>query len=588
MLLLSKLIITGLPDDNTPMCVLSEICLSHQVPVVDIKLILESPIPALPEDYNIQDYQEEVACFINPAFQWPLEDLQEAFDNALQYYHSYVIPNDFTFGPVNPQEPRNLDACILYRLCRHYGLTTHRDTTLYEMGTMINLLKVPSDFLRSVLETRLSSLSRNQMIDILNILPGENIISQVLHCPKLDIDYQSMINRVTELQNINYLRKIVVPRNIEDAILLAALNYKYDLTFSSSPLEEYKNLEDNSADPHKGFLPLDPANAFLYTKNPDIFNLQVYFNPYLPYQVYTSMRIMALNEGYSSSEINLNGEYESLQVAVLTNTFYPGLQPGIQNQMTPILAENIKDIDPHVLVCYGDKFLAHTLVAYHMKELAETFRINKNFVDPLNIKTCFNKLSVKKLKLIAKKKCVGESPYASIIKNRLYQAIIETEIFIEDNLQLVRVLYSKYQKRKHQKHLQLCLRSLFDLAMTMRGWLHEGAYPIKLAPVDNQSLVDLHVSQEMATFESYTSGKYSYFLDLPLFYYREEFYPTNDVSQGLSIRERLKIIKNGDEHNNYSSCIRLSSNWLAYTAYYLHSILGLEVPFVLEELRSIS
>jgi hypothetical protein len=124
--------------------------------------------------------------------------------------------------------------------------------------------------------------------------------------------------------------------------------------------------------------------------------------------------------------------------------------------------------------------------------------------------------------------------------------------------------------------------------MTMRGWLHEGPYPIKSAPVDNQSLVDMHVSQEFSNLEGLCIDKYSFFLDLPLLNYREEFYPSNDGVQGLTIRDRLNIVKNGDEHGNYSSCIRLTSNWLCYTAYYLYHVLGLEVPFVLEELRNIS
>jgi len=136
------------------------------------------------------------------------------------------------------------------------------------------------------------------------------------------------------------------------------------------------------------------------------------------------------------------------------------------------------------------------------------------------------------------------------------------------------------------------MTDLLELSMYMRGWSGSGPYPIREAPVSNQHLVDINVTQSLAKFIDTCNnlGEIGLIiLNLPIMkYISGTFQSSNDPSQGLTIRERLDIIKQGENINNTNSCIRLSSNWLAATYYYYCQIIGMVPLFNIEHLRSIS
>jgi hypothetical protein len=61
------------------------------------------------------------------------------------------------------------------------------------------------------------------------------------------------------------------------------------------------------------------------------------------------------------------------------------------------------------------------------------------------------------------------------------------------------------------------------------------------------------------------------------------------ASEGLTIGNRLHILKTGeDDEHGYSSCMRLTSNWFAGSAYRYLTIIGEEKPFEIKDLRDIS
>ncbi|MEF3088174.1 hypothetical protein, partial [Bacillus altitudinis] len=63
--------------------------------------------------------------------------------------------------------------------------------------------------------------------------------------------------------------------------------------------------------------------------------------------------------------------------------------------------------------------------------------------------------------------------------------------------------------------------------------------------------------------------------NLPLMKYKNKnFYVVNSEEQGLTIQDRIKIIKNSTE--NVNSCIKTSSNFLIHSSIYYMDIIGLE------------
>ena len=77
-------------------------------------------------------------------------------------------------------------------------------------------------------------------------------------------------------------------------------------------------------------------------------------------------------------------------------------------------------------------------------------------------------------------------------------------------------------------------------------------------------------------------------LGLPLLHYRGEYIAASEHSMGLTITDRIRIVREGDSSNNVNSCIRLTSNWFATTAHRYMQVVGMPQPFNIEHLRSIS
>ena len=135
--------------------------------------------------------------------------------------------------------------------------------------------------------------------------------------------------------------------------------------------------------------------------------------------------------------------------------------------------------------------------------------------------------------------------------------------------------------------------------MYMRGWLGEGPYPLNrddtLVSNDEQPNVDLRVTGSIIQLESMLDQANMYdnigdiIKELPLIFYHnrsQELLPSTDEEEGLTIMERINIVKGGEEYP-LQSCIRMSSNRFGATAYYYMRFLGLPSPFPIEEMAHI-
>jgi hypothetical protein len=126
--------------------------------------------------------------------------------------------------------------------------------------------------------------------------------------------------------------------------------------------------------------------------------------------------------------------------------------------------------------------------------------------------------------------------------------------------------------------------------MACRGWMG-GPYPIRQAPVENQHAVDVRVMEMLQHWDHSCSelGDVAELIKgLPLLGHRGHFYASTDAAKGLTINDRVEFIRSGESHESIESCMRLSSNWLCASVNRYMTIIGLEAPFDIEQLRNIS
>lgn len=629
---LSRLKITGYLDNQVPTVVIEEICRCYNIPYQTNSLCNEYYIRALicqinntdvetissPLKYN--DYQHLIN-YINNDCNWTVNSLCEAFTFITQFMtnneneplnsqnphrHCHILDEDYSIGPQTPSNPRSLNACVVYKICKIHNVTMSRNTTLKEMASTLSIIHSRTNYIREMLVNRLGQLTRNNLINlsmnidthINNISNRDNLICDNGDDDDDDVDvvnddnedsYNNMMETWTLLNDTSYLYKRILPRDKYESIVLAAINYKVDISDAISPQDEYKRLTMIP------YTPLDPKILSKFKRDPDELNLNVTFNPRLPKEFYSkaALKLMAINEGYSNVDINGNDMYELLQTNYLSNNFYHGKLPHIINQTTNVLMETIDEISDNLVICYGIK--DEHLTAFRYNELTQCFLSYRKFINPsLTDGSVFSEQSIRKLKLLCRKVRPSDTIESIEEKQALYRAIGAIELINQQNGELLYHLY-KYYKEGNEKlryDIEQALTHLLYVSMYMRGWDGSSSYPIESAPVDNQNLVDINVTDAINEFERKCTdlGEIGdLILNLPLLRYTGgEFTVSSDTNQGLTIKERLQIVKSGDEVDALYSCIRLSSNWFAASAYRFLDIIGITPPFCIERLRNIS
>ena len=387
----------------------------------------------------------------------------------------------------------------------------------------------------------------------------------------------------------------ITPRTNNEAVVLAALNYKIDLSMMQRPLLEYALLETQPYIPH------DLRMRRIVQRNSQILRLDVNFNPNLPERLYSEadLRALVMSSGHQAVELITDSPYLLLQMSYATNNFYAGYYPNIVNSETLFSCDDISELDDHVLICYGSRITGLTALRY--SELTQAFNNSRCFRNPLSNERArdhweifFPANAVRKLKTITSNPIPGESQMAAAERNALYRAIVETELFADGNNIRCRELLEAFNSVDEMTKgcIRNALLKLFELAMFMRGWRRFTAFPISgNQSVTDQNQIDANVTEALNIFESTCAAMGplgSMLLDLPLLDYRAgEYVASADASQGYTIRERLAIVKQGDNAATMNSCIRISSNWLAASAHRYMQVVAMPAPFEIESLRRI-
>lgn len=623
---LSRLSITGPVHERTPLCVLIEIADAHGVSYdtcdknspkfahVIVERIRLTPIPTINQLTTLSEWQY-LARFINrnTSKGWVQSDLMQAYNFLILFTNNEdplnKIPESFTYGSQTPDNCTSINACVLYKTCMQHRLNVGPRTTIKQMACAVRMLRTDVESLSR--RVRLFTDKEANRIDLVNILllsnheiedpdpPPVDDISDFTTIPKTEVLHDRLDLLHAHLNNIVEVRARIEPTTNMGAVALAGLNYTLDISYAANAIREYKVLKVSGRDDYR---PSDPWMRHWYNVNPTLFDLTVSFNPIFPVIYYDAKRLsdMTQQEGYTSSEISNSSPYELMQLAHVTETFYMGELPNMVSNELAIDIEPISNVPYGELLCYGR--LTHVVQPVSMSELIDLFNCNQNFTNPFQRNSVFNAISINKLKLLAQSH-VGPIPTRRLSANtlqvraRLLEVIVGVEVFTSANDKPTREFALTYRNsvQEVKSYIIATLTSLLHLGMYMRGWMGIGNdYPVIKAPIPAgaEHLVSVNVTAAIAKFDKLSRrlGPVGIQINnLPLVTYRDGNYQVStNASDGLTIGERVSIIKQGESVDNVASCIRLSSNWICSSAHKYLMSLGQPAPFDIFNLRHVS
>lgn len=622
---LSRLLITGRVNENTPLCVLIEIADSHRISYDQkdydgpnfahhlLTSIQQTKVPILGEIKETGEWRY-VASFVNKHSEWPLKSLIEAYNFLMGFMGSEdplnKIPKDFVTGTQTPANPNAVNACVLYKICVHHRLNINARTTINQMANAVKMLREDVESIQCKAKIFIERDARR--IDLINTLllssyeikdpNGDNEDNEdnedYRYMPKTETSHDHLLALYHSLNDIKKLQEKIDPATDSGSIALAATVYNMDISKSRNPLREYKILRMTG---RNNYRPSDPWMRYWYQQTPIIFDLSLTFNPLFPVQFYDINRLTAMvhAEGYTHSEIVASEPYELLQLAHVSETFYQGLRPNMKSTETIITLDDVSTVPHGQLLCFGQ--IDSPLKPISMNELIDLFESNKNFSSPFDSSSVLTDTAINKLKIIA------QSPYGpdmSVtlsletvrVRARLLESINGIEMLTQIKDAPTRELAFSYRNADvGTKHtMKNTLTQLLHVGMYMRGWMGHGDYPVinSVVPMDKEPYVAINVTNSMAEYDSFcrSLGKLGTLINnLPLVLYKDgQYHMSNCSREGYTIMDRINIVREGNSTGNIASCIRLSSNWLCSSAHKYMMAIGLPPPFDIFSLRHIS
>ena len=635
---LSPFMITGPPSSNMPKVVIMEMSTMLGVDVCEMSLntekqiqdalcLLERVAPNIVKyPLDVMDHQE-IASFLNPHVDWDIDSLLEAMDFLIDNYYGYNC-----YHPVNivaqlqtPMFPRALNACVLYKICTYNAIRTNRDNTINDLKECVAMISQTNTENKLRILPKLDKLGKVQMLrtylDICcetrknSIVVGRREVfasatyrgnNGIVVLPNTDnqdsqegtnknctynhnIDWCMLELYANNMLDISNMLRRIVPITHEEAICLAAYNEDIDISRAQDPLSEYARVIEMGS----SYVPLDPYMLMEYNRDKFSIFSSHNFNPRLPQSVYSSdnLRVLAFMEGYTDRDLANNNPYELLQVAYLSCTFHKGVLSSSTNDVTLSL-DKVDSYSNSELVSFGVRDVSTYVFA--LTELSDSFMSSFSYYNPI-AKSPFPKVSITKLRLICTNKGASDTNASIEAKKELIRVMDKIDVFSSSSNIKVQELILLHENGsiEEKEKIETCLILLLHVGMYMRGWKgvkHE--FPIKeaITPPDVINTVFLNVTKSIHDFECYVERNHMQekIYVLPLMNWRGAFERSNTQEEGLTIKDRIDIVKEGEESTSMSSCIRLSSNRLCYSCHYYMCLLDMTPPFHLQSLAVIS
>jgi len=624
--------------EGAPEIVLKDICMSYGIKYEKykkdklIEKILNTKIETSNSDLRL------IARYVNANEKWKSGPLLESFE---YFYHFNIskltleVFNQHRIGLPSIFHPKSINPTLLYSIYLSYypkypNYPNYPTViSIEEMTSKIisHLTSVESkkavsskeiQRLKSEILLKIVHIETDKVIELASLLDipivrGEEKVesfeytydqyqkveilkwTQEVHSDKPFLAYLNIPEkRYPDGPNGSISKKL--PDAPLEAIALAAINYEMDISNCRDPLSEYEALTRPWYFPSADILHFCDNNL-------DKVRLNKTFNPSFPEKFYKQETLISLLQEEGEKEIE--NCYEKLQIAYLTEEFVAEKGFSYVNTQTTFL-EKLEDLGENEVVSFGvrgklDKKGFPPFKFYTYGELADTFSSYRNFVDPIS-GDLFSKRNIDKLYFLAKRYSLD-----------LQEEIERIRIYLESKNEIIEnflVLYETLQEKEKEK-VNSAFTKLLQCAMYMRSWVGEGPYPLKSVdtnfPSDKQIIVDYRVTKALVALEkalNFPENYIEFIKKLPLIEYTrtnrddptKSFRMCSDYTEGLTIFERIKIVKKGGGDNssdveasrNMNSCIRLSSNKFCATAYYYMLLLNLELPFDIDDVSNIS
>jgi len=644
---LSRLRITGLLDEGTPSFIVKFIARCHGIKYSDkdldnlsynagvVALVNKCKVCSIEEPFN-NDILPLIARYVNP---FSTGSSKESLIRCFKYlatFHdrqdtSIPYPN-FKYGNITDCE--TLDCTIIYAMCRDHGIkmsrsTTEEDLCLYARH-LCRIKHTGKEYCLSRIEEKISKVNNDEMVKMSVLCKVNPTISNLFTYADLEVKgrlYRNMPN--AELKKIT-------PMNAGQAITLSALLWKVDISSCSWIVDYYAtnkhSLSNNvsvSSAPHltpfhiarstildtfnipsveqrvstslghnpaiaSKLKPWDITSEAMLKKCPNYYNLNTIFNRSFPISLYNKDTLSDLLEKEGYQDVAYMTEdviYSELQTLSFMNTFHDGWRPGISNKQTIVDMDEVEDILPSAIICFGVQ--GESMIATTEDELEAYFRARMSFQNFLIDSTeSFSERALDKLIFIANKR--GNVSLGSYVHNIRKMASSDMA-----TLRRVKDLYDALPEDReigsspegtdgenNKVQVRACLESLLHMSMYMRGWRGPShPYPLDGTHNEKQEDIDVRVAGESHIFHKRCTDLGDIgtaVLNVVTVRYKNGHMYTRDA---LSLRKRIKTFQEG---RDVDSCIRITSNWLAATAHTLMVKIGMPEPFETLKLKDIS
>lgn len=457
--------------------------------------------------------------------------------------------------------------------------------------------------------------------------------------PKYDFNHIATVSQIYNKYNnypsyftsINdFYFKDFIPLDEYEAIVFGLFIYNIDLTLVLEPIKQYQLLQNyrydnrfkltkhdiqhylSSLEFKRKSKDLDDVLAFrLNSKDKESYSpfLNLCFNPHIPFDIYSKeiLYYHAGRYGISIENRSLIDLYQQLQINILSDNFYVG-RNNLINTTTDIDYDDIASLNEHEVVSFGIRNLEpltdrmsyyhnqnkNSFYGYTYDELNRTFLNMRSFQMPNKPNGIeFEEHQINRLIVLCNDEIKDREP----AKARLN--LVTTINRLKEEIKLiskeVKQMCNIYHNDKVLKPVILnILNNLVEMTMYMRGWRSKNKsetkenYPLINTSVFNQTNVDINTNLAIHKFEE-SCLAFPLFLNLPLYRYIDGKYVASSTKEsGLTIGQRLNIVKLGYSSDNVSACIRITSNLFGASAHYYLQLLGVELPFDIKELRYIS
>ena len=675
--LASKILITGPLTPSIPYIVLKELALERNFivnlenmknPKYYIKVFKKVSKIKIVYIHNLHNQlQYNMAkSIVNPLCEWKIHELQAALKFLNQFRYINNIESDFKFstnisiGLQTPTCITNINACVLYGICRFMNIHLDLDITYEDLKEKVLdiYLCIPLKFSSIELSDQsISSTSSNTEepsrysydgdsddvivtekddpktknstnFDMENTFRDSKIVDhklkkteelsdgEIIYSVKIreengskdslsssDEDFSKEefkfsdhfhnIESIGELfEDIQYVRNQFNPINNEQAIITGAYVHHRDFSNTLYPLKEFRYYINHKKSKDKNI-------QYIEYHNIHYFDLNFYFNPYLPKSLYKKQILehhLCLFS-YSKSEYYGSDSYEVLQELYLEDNFYLGWHPNIVNKETPIELDPIDSLENENIICYGVR--SEKMNATSWKELHDLFKNTNLFLNPFEKNTLFLKNKIERLSNLGKwildpsldhRYLFLDYKTETIDMIRSTVDLIESMMLFQNSeFQMFRQYYKIYEEmsQEQRENINISFEKLFELVMFMRGWTHDQLYPITHVPASDNHVTEKNTLEALIVLDEWNAKTSGLLYSLPLITWKNEFVKSNSSEQGFTIGDRIEIVKNG-ESDNINSCIRLTSNVLGASYCFYCKLFKIEENFDIKNLSYIS